>query len=80
MRIKIAAIILVLAAIILLIFFGFGMEERAIKGIISKVPEYNCGANNLCTSCLVEGEACSCGQQTCACGDRVVDRKECVLA
>lgn len=79
MRTKIVMIIVVLIGIFLLTLFSFGIKEKAIGGIIDNVPEYDCSENNLCTSCMIEGNTCSCGQHTCDCGNKTVDRKECIL-
>ncbi len=79
MKSKTILLIISLIGIIILALFSFGLKEKAIKGIVEEVPEYNCGENDFCTSCVIDGNSCSCGQHTCECGDMMVDKEECSL-
>lgn len=79
MRTKIILLIVIIAGILVVSLFGFGIKERVLKGIVKDIPEYNCGDNNLCTSCIIEGHTCSCGKHSCDCGNKTVDRSECSL-
>ena len=79
MRIKLMLIIFGLAGIIVLVLFGTGLKEKALKEMVSDIPEYNCGDDDVCTSCIIKGNTCSCGEHTCSCGNDTVDRQECML-
>lgn len=79
MRTKIIIVITVIIGILILSLFSFSLKEKALKGIVKEVPEYNCDKDSLCTSCIVEGYTCSCGEQTCNCGNKSVDKTECDL-
>lgn len=79
MRIKIILLVLAILSIITISLFAIGLKEASLKGIVEKVPEYNCGKGNLCTSCIVEGSTCSCGGYTCNCGNKSVNKTECDL-
>lgn len=79
MKLKIIILSISIIAILLLALLGFGLKEIALKGMVSDIPEYNCGEDNLCTSCIIKGNTCSCGQHTCACGNETVDKSECSL-
>ncbi len=79
MRLK---IILMAAGIILitgLAIFGSSIKEKALKGMVENIPEYNCGKDGICTSCVIGGYTCSCGTYTCNCGNETIDRAECEL-
>jgi hypothetical protein len=79
MKIK---IMLSLAGIILIVglaIFGSGIKEKVSQGIVDDIPEYNCGQKDICTSCIINGNACSCGTSTCACGNNTVDISQCQL-
>lgn len=79
MRIKIIVFILLLIGIMFTAFFGFGLKDIALKGMVEDISEYNCGAENLCTSCIIDGHLCNCGELVCSCGNKTVDKKECEL-
>lgn len=79
MRIKIIVIIIVLIGILIFALFGFGLKEMAIKEMVKNIPEYSCNKDNLCTSCIIKGHTCSCGENKCRCGNETIDRAECEL-
>jgi len=79
MKIKIILVTLALAAIVLLAILGAGIKEKAIKAIAKETPGYNCGKDEICTTCIIEGQICSCGKTTCECGNKTVQSKECYL-
>ncbi len=79
MKPKIILLTIAIISIIILALFSFGLKEKAVKGIVEEVSEYNCGENGFCTSCIIDGNSCSCGQHTCECGDNIVDKEECSL-
>ncbi len=79
MRLKIILILLGIILIISLALFGAVIKEKALKGMVRDIPEYNCGKNDICTSCIIEGHSCSCGTHTCTCGNDTFDRRECEL-
>lgn len=79
MRLKIIILVGMIIAIVLLALFGFGLKEIAVKEIVKNVPEYECGEGDLCMSCTIEGQSCSCGKHTCDCEGLIVGREECVL-
>ncbi len=79
MRLKIVLIIGAITGILIITLFGSGLKEKALKEMASDIPEYNCGRDNLCTSCVIEGNICSCGEHTCGCGNKTVDKTECNL-
>ena len=79
MKIKIIVLGVVIIGILALSLFSFGLKEKALKGMVNDIPEYNCGGDNLCTSCIIEGHTCSCGEHTCDCGNKTVDKNECIL-
>jgi len=79
MRLKIIVLTLAISGIIVLSLFGFNVKERAIRGMVADVSEYNCDASNLCTSCIINGNTCSCGKSTCSCGNETVNKAECEL-
>lgn len=78
MRLKIIMIVGLIAVIIILALFGSGIKEKALKGVTQDIPEYNC-EDGLCTSCIISGNLCSCGEHTCDCGNISVDKAECEL-
>jgi len=78
MNFKVIFLIIVLILVLLLSLMGSTLKEASRKGLISKVPDYNCGGD-ICTSCIIEGNACSCGTHTCDCGNKSVDLQECTL-
>jgi hypothetical protein len=78
MKIKIVLLVLIIASIVTLSLFGFGLKEIALKGMVDDIPEYNC-EEDLCTSCIIEGNACSCGEHTCDCGDKIVEKEQCII-
>ncbi len=79
MSLKVILIILGLMIIISLALFGSPLKEKALKGIVKDIPEYNCGTDDICTSCIIGGHTCSCGTHTCSCGNKTVDKVECQL-
>jgi len=75
-------IILITAAIILIIglaIFGTGIKEKALRGMAKETPGYNCGEGGVCTSCIISGNRCNCGADSCVCGNETIDRAECEL-
>ncbi len=79
MKLKIILIILGIVFIIGLALFGSSIREKALKGMVQDIPEYNCGKDDICTSCIIDGNTCSCGTDTCTCGDEIVDKNQCQL-
>lgn len=79
MRFKIIILVVIIIGIVALALFGSNIKEKALKGIVNEIPEYNCGKDNLCTSCIIDGHSCSCGTHTCTCGNETVDRAQCQL-
>ena len=79
MKIKIILITAILVIIILLTILGAGIKEKAIKAIAEKTPGYYCGKNEICTTCIIEGQRCSCGKTMCECGNKTVSSDECYL-
>ncbi len=79
MKLKIILIILGIVFIIGITIFGSSIREKALKGMVQDIPEYNCGKGDICTSCIIEGHTCSCGTHTCTCGNETVDRTQCQL-
>ncbi len=79
MNSKVVLAIIGIVFIISLALFGSSIKEKALKGMVQDIPEYNCGDEGICTSCIIEGNTCSCGADTCSCGDETVDRAECEL-
>ena len=79
MKLKLIIIIGAIIGILALTLFGTGLKEKALKEIVSDIPKYNCGDDNVCTSCIIKGNSCSCGEHTCSCGNDTVDRQECML-
>lgn len=79
MKLKIILILSGIFLIVSLALFGSSIKEKALKGIVEDVPEYNCWKDNICTSCIIDGHTCSCGTHTCTCGNNTVDRTECEL-
>ena len=65
--------------ILALAFFSFGLKETALKGMAKENPGYNCDENSFCTSCMINGNTCRCGEQVCDCGEMTVDKEECEL-
>ncbi len=79
MRLKIILLTGAIIAIVILALFGSGLKEKTLRGMVDDVPEYNCGEDEICTSCIIGGHTCSCGTSTCECGDTTVNRSECSL-
>jgi hypothetical protein len=79
MKLKIILITLGIVLIIGLALFGTTIKEKALKGMVQDIAEYNCGKDDICTSCIIDGHTCSCGTHTCSCGNETVDRTECEL-
>lgn len=79
MMLKIILIIVAIVLIVSLALFGSSIKEKALKGIVQNIPEYNCGKDDICTSCIIDGHTCSCGPYTCDCGNETVDKAECEL-
>ncbi len=79
MKLKIVLIFGIIIGILITALFGFGLKEIALKGMVSDISEYNCGQDDLCTSCIIESHMCSCGKHTCSCGNKTVDKEECSL-
>lgn len=79
MRIKIILLMIVILGILALSLFASNIKDISIRGMVEKVPEYNCGVGDLCTSCIIEGYTCSCGKEVCSCGNKTVDREVCDL-
>ncbi len=79
MKLKIILIILGIVFIIGITIFGSSIREKALKGMVQDIPEYNCGKDDICTSCIIDGNTCSCGTDTCTCGDEIVDKNQCQL-
>lgn len=77
MKIKLIILLGAIIAILFVALFSFGLKEKALKGMVEDIPEYNCGNEGICTSCIIEGNSCSCGQSICECGNMTVDKKEC---
>lgn len=77
MKLKIILITVVLIVIILLAIFGIEIKEKAIRAIAKEVPDYYCGKDEICTTCIIEGQKCSCGERVCECGNRTVKKEEC---
>lgn len=78
MRFKIIVISGVIIVIIILALFGSGIKEMALSGMTKNLAEYNC-EGGLCTSCIIKGNMCSCGEHSCECGDIRVEKSECQL-
>lgn len=79
MKLKIILLILGIILIISVSIFGSSIKEKALKGMVQNVDEYNCGKDDICTSCIINGNTCSCGEHTCSCGNETVERAECKL-
>lgn len=79
MRFKLIMLAAAIIGVVALAIFSFGLKERALRGMVDDVSEYNCGKDNICTSCIIEGNSCSCGAYTCICGNKTVDKVECEL-
>lgn len=79
MKLKIILIILGIVLIVGLALFGSSIKEKALKGMVQDIAEYNCGEDDICTSCIINGNTCSCGADTCSCGNETVDKGECEL-
>lgn len=77
MKFKMIILIVIILGILLLSLFSFGLKEKAIKGIVSDTPGYNCDNDNICTSCIINEHLCNCGEHKCDCGNETVDRIEC---
>lgn len=77
MRIKLIMIILAIVGILILAGFSFNLKEIALEQMVKEIPEYNCEGDGICTSCLIEGNMCSCGPATCDCGNKTVDKEAC---
>ncbi len=79
MRLKTFFILSLIVLILLLVFLGSGLKEKALKGMTSDVPGYVCGKGNICTSCMIAGQNCNCEVNKCDCGGNIVDRKKCEI-
>ncbi len=79
MKVRIIVLIIVIMGILVLSLFSFGLKEKVLRGMVSGISEYNCGEDDLCTSCIIDGYTCSCGEHVCSCGNKTVDKTECVL-
>lgn len=77
MKVKLIIIILAMVGIIILAAFGSGLKGVAVKGMAKELPEYSCGEGNICTSCIIESQTCSCGTDICNCGNKTVNKEEC---
>ncbi len=66
-------------AIIFLVLFGTEIKKRAIRGIAEQIPSYECDKDEVCTSCIIEGEVCSCTEHVCQCGNDTVEKGECEM-
>ena len=79
MKLKIIWITLIIALILGLAIFGSPIKEKALKGLLKNIPEYNCEKDDICTSCIIDGVPCSCGTDTCTCGNETFNRTVCEL-
>ena len=45
---------------IALLVTGFNLKDWYIKGLASELDDYNCVANTICSTSIIEGNECSC--------------------
>ena len=78
MKAKTFMLIGALLGILLLAMFGSGLKEKVVNGMAENVEGYSCDGG-ICTTCMIDGEKCSCGDEVCTCGSKTVDAAECSL-
>ena len=77
MRLKI--ILITILIILLMAAFGSGFKQTLVKGLVGGVSDYSCSEGGFCNRCIIDGEVCDCGRESCLCGETVVDPSECRL-